>query len=62
MNLDRSLLSLLVVTMFVRIIHAGAPLCELLCIVSGFQVWRLHPKGLRADASFRSADAIFGAS
>jgi hypothetical protein len=51
MNLDRSLLVLLVLTMFARVIHAPMPLCQMLGIASALQVWRLHPKAIGADAS-----------
>jgi len=51
MNFDRSLLVLLVLTMFARVIHAPAPLCQMLGIASGLQVWRLHPKATGAGAS-----------
>jgi hypothetical protein len=50
MNFDRSLLALLVLTMVARLTHAPAHVCETLCIFSGLQVWRLHPKALRVGA------------
>jgi hypothetical protein len=51
MSLDRSLLFILNVTMFVRLIHAPAPVCEMLAIASALQMMRLHPKAVRASAS-----------
>jgi len=51
MTLDRSLLALLVLTMFARLIHAPSPLREMLCIASWLHVWRLHPKADRAGVS-----------
>ena len=51
MNLDRSLLFLLLVTMYARLIHAPSHLCETLAAVSGLQLWRLHPKALGAGFS-----------
>jgi hypothetical protein len=51
MTFDRSLLALLVLTMIARLTHAPAHVCETLSIVSGLQVWRLHPKALRVGAS-----------
>jgi len=46
MTFDRSLLVMLVLTMVARLTHAPAQVCEILCLVSGLQVWRLHPKAV----------------
>jgi hypothetical protein len=50
MTFDRSLLMMLVLTMVARLTHAPAHVCETLCIVSGFQICRLHPKALRVGS------------
>jgi len=50
MRFDRSLLTLLVLTMLAKLTHAPAPVCEILGIVGGLQIFRLHPKALRVGS------------
>jgi hypothetical protein len=54
MNLDRSILALLVLTMYARLISAPSPLCEMLCIACWLHMWRLHPKAVRVASSIVS--------